>query len=94
MDLNSNLPVLVPAVVGLIVISAAALLALAWIKQPEARQLVRRAWIVMSVLLVGGVVIFWISTAMVEGSHRSAIDRSLQEKQEDELHQRLQNDGH
>jgi small neutral amino acid transporter SnatA (MarC family) len=94
MDLNSNLPVLVPAVIGLIAVSAAAALALAWVKQPQVRRWVWRSWLAAAILIAGGVVIFWISTAMIQGPRRSTIDHSLQERQRQELQQRLRNGGH
>ena len=94
MEFNSNLPVLVPAVVAIIVVSAAALLALAWNKQPNVRRLVTRVWLGAAVVIAGSAFIFWISTAMVEGPRRAAPDRGLQERQQQELQQRLQKGGH
>jgi len=94
MELNSNLPVLVPAVIALLVISLAAALALAWRRQPAFRRLVGGLWLAATVIIVGGAAIFWISTAMVEGPRRATIDHSLQDRQQDELRQRLQKGGH
>ena len=94
MGLNPNLPVLVPAVITLIVISVAAGLVLAWNDRPQIRMLVSRAWIVGVVVILGGVGIFWISTAMVEGPKRATIPRTLQQQQQDELRQRIQKGGH
>jgi hypothetical protein len=94
MELNSNLPVLVPAVITLIVVSGAAALAMAFNRQTSFRQLVVRVWLAAAALIVGGVVIFWISTAMVEGPRRATVDRSLQQRQQNELQQRLQKGDH
>lgn len=94
MEFNSNLPVLVPGVITFVVISVAAAFVLALNRRPEIRKLVGRVWLAISVAIVAGVAVFWISTAMVEGPPRSTIDRSLQDQQQRELHQRLQNGGH
>ena len=93
MGLNSSLPALVPAVIAFVVISVAAGLTLAWNGRPQIRLLVRRVWLVATIVLVGGVAIFWLSTAMV-GTHRPTVTRSLQQQQQDELRQRLKNGGH
>ena len=92
MDLNAFLPTLLPAAIGLIVVAVAAVLALSWVKQPEAQTLVRRAWLGLSLLIVLGVVVFAIASGV--GTHQPSVDRSLQQQQQDELHQRLQNGGH
>lgn len=92
MDMNAFLPTLVPAAIGLTVVAVAAVLALSWVKQPEAQILVRRAWLGLSVLIVLGVVVFAIASSV--GTHRPSVDRSLQQQQQDELHQRVQNGGH
>ena len=94
MEFNASLPVLVPAIIGLIVVSAAAAFGLAWTKQPEVRRWIRRAWIVAAVVLVGGIAIFWISTAMVQGPPRATVERAMQEQQQEELRQRAQQGGH
>jgi len=93
MGLNSSLPALVPAVTVFIVISIAAGLTLAWNSRPQVQLIVRRAWLVATIVLVGGVAIFWLSTAIV-GTHRPTVSRSLQQQQQDELRQRLKNGGH
>ena len=92
MEPNSLLPVLVSAVVVIIVVSAAAGLGLWWQQRPRIRLVIRRTWIALTVFSVLGVVIFYVSTAMVGKS--ATLDRSLQQKQQDELHQRLQTGGH
>ncbi|HKD22378.1 MAG TPA: hypothetical protein VKB71_10205 [Rhizomicrobium sp.] len=94
MGLNPNLPVLVPAIITLIVISVAAGLVLAWNDRPQIRMLVSRAWIVGVVIIVSSVGIFWISTAMVEGPKRTMVPRTLQQQQQEELRQRLKEGGH
>lgn len=94
MEWNSNLPVLVPAVIAFIVISTGAALALAWNRRPQIQLLIRRAWFVAAIVIVGSVAIFWISTAMVEGPKRATVSRSLQQQQQDDLHKRLQTGGH
>jgi hypothetical protein len=94
MELNSNLPVLVSAVIALIVVSVAAALTLAWGRRPRLRTLVGRLWLVAVVVIVVGVGVFWISTAMVEGPRRATVDRSLQARQQEELRLRLQKGGH
>lgn len=93
MDLNSNLPALVPMVIALIVVSLAAVLVLATNKQPEIQKIVRRVWAGASVCIVAGAAIFWLSGAFV-GTSRPSVDRSLQNQQKNELRQRLQNGGH
>ena len=94
MELNSNLPVLVPAVIVLFIVSVAAAMALAWRRDPAFQRLVRRLWLAAAVVIVAGVAVFWIATAMVEGPRRAAVDRSLQAEQQDELRTRLQKGGH
>ncbi len=93
MDLNSSLPALVPAVIALIVVSVAAGLALAWDRQPQFQLFVRRAWLLAVIVIIGGVAIFWIATALV-GSKHPTVSRSLQQQQQDELRERLKNGGH
>ena len=83
---NPYLPVLVPAAIGFVVVSAIAALALAWTKAPDVRELIRRGWIALMVLMALGVLVFWIATAMVEGPRRSTIDKGLQDQQTKELH--------
>jgi len=92
--MNAFLPVLVPAVIGLIVVSAAAALALAWTKDAAVQQLVRRAWVGIAVLIAVGVVVFWVASAMAPGAKSGSVDRNLQQEQQSELHQRLQQNGH
>jgi uncharacterized membrane-anchored protein len=94
MEFNSNLPALVPAVIALVVVSVGAGLALAWNRQAQFRKYVIRAWIGAAVVIVGAVVVFWIATALVEGPRRAPIDRSLQERQQQELRERVQKGGH
>ena len=94
MEFNSNLPVLVPAVIALFVVSVAAALALAWRREPSVRRLIGRAWITVAVVIVASAAVFWIATAMVEGPRRAAVNRSLQTQQQDELRARLQKGGH
>jgi hypothetical protein len=94
MEVNSNLPVLVPAVISLFVVSVAAVLALAWRREPDFGRLVRRVWVAAVVVIVGGAAVFWIATAMVEGPRRAPVDRSLQAQQQEELRARLQKGGH
>jgi len=94
MDYNYNLPVLVPAVISLIVISLAAALALASSRRPEFRRWVRRLWVAATAIIVVGAGVFWIATAMVQGPRRATLDHSLQDRQQEELRQRLQRGGH
>jgi hypothetical protein len=94
MDFNANLPVIVPGVVALIVVSAAAAFVLAWSREARIRLIVRRAWIACVALIVLGVVAFFVSTLMVEGPRHGVVDRTLQHKQHDELQQRLKDGGH
>jgi len=93
MDLNANLPALVPAIITLVVVSVCAAFVLAWDRQPLIQTLVRRAWLLAAVVIVGGVAIFWLSTALV-GSRHPTVSRSLQQQQQDELRERLQKGGH
>jgi ABC-type sugar transport system permease subunit len=93
MEPNSVLPVLLTAVVVVMVASVGAGIALWWSPQSRIRQIIRRAWFVVAVLATLAVVIFWIST-MFGASDRSGVNRSLQQRQQDELHQRLQKGGH
>ena len=90
---SSILPVLVTAVIVVLVASVAAAIALWWEKRPAFRQIISRVWIVVTVLSVLAVFVFWISTAMT-GSKSPTVDRSLQQKQNNELRQRLQGGGH
>jgi thiol:disulfide interchange protein len=92
MEPNSILPVLVTAVVVIIVVSVGAAIALWWQPRPQARKAIRRTWFALTVLSVLAVVIFWVSTALI--GNRSTVDRGLQQKQQNELQQRLQNGGH
>ena len=94
MDYNAVLPVLVPGVITLVVVSVAAAFALAWVKDAQVRLWVRRGWLAAVVALFAGGAIFWVASAMVEGPERSTVDRSLQQQQQDELHQRLGEGGH
>ena len=93
MDLNSILPAFVPAVIGLVVVSIAAVLVLVWNKRPDVQRLVRRIWLVAVICIVAGLLIFWIATVLV-GSGRPTLDRSLQQRQQNELDQRLRSGGH
>lgn len=94
MEFYSNLPVLVPAVIGFVVVSVVAIAALAWNKEPDVQTLVRRAWLAIVGAIVLGVVVFWIATAMVEGPKRATVDRSLQQEQQGELGKRVKTGGH
>ena len=94
MELNANLPALVPGVITLIAVSVAAGLAFAWTKQAQARRWIGRIWIAATVLVAAGLVIFWVSTVMVQGPRRAGVDRSLQDQQQQELQKRLQSGGH
>ena len=94
MELNAILPALVPAVITLIVVSVVAGLALAWTRQAEARRWIGRIWLAAAVLVVAGVVVFWVSTALVQGPHRTSVDRGLQDRQQQDLRRRLQDGGH
>ena len=90
---NSVQPVFVTAVVVILIASVVAAIVLWWDPAPRTRQIVRRAWFVVTVLSALGVMIFWISTAMI-GTGYSTVDRSLQQKQQDDLHKRLKTGGH
>jgi Na+/H+-dicarboxylate symporter len=92
MNLGSNLPAILPAMITFIVVSVLAVFALAWNKQPQIQELVRRTWLFVSVLALVGVAVFWISTTMVQPG--ATVDHRLQEQQQRELQQRLQNGGH
>ena len=92
MEFNSALPVLVTAVITILLVSAGAGLALWWDPRPRIRLLVRRVWFAVTALCVLGVAIFLTGTALV--GNRSHVDRALQQKQQDELRQRLQSGGH
>ena len=94
MDFNANLPVLVPAVIGLIVVSVVAVLVLSWNRRSDIERIVRWAWLAAVVLIVMGVAVFWLSTAMVEGPKRSIVDRTMQKQQQQELTDRLKSGGH
>jgi len=93
MGLGSNLPVIVPGMIVLIVVSVAAALALAWTKDSAAQLLIRRVWIGVSALVVVGVVVFWVSSAMV-GTREPTVDRGAQQQQQNDLQDRLKNGGH
>ena len=94
MDANTYLPVLISALVMLIVFGSIGLLALNWTASAYARLWIRRALFVLLLVAVGGPFIYWFATWGVEGVPRHAIDRSMQQKQADELRQRVQNGGH
>jgi hypothetical protein len=94
MDINRYLPVLVSAAVTLIVFGAIGLLALNWSTSAGQRLWIRRALLVLVLVTVGGPVIYWFATWAVEGTQRHTIDRSLQQQQQDELHQRVHKGGH
>lgn len=94
MSYNSLLPALVPGVIVLAVLSVGAGFALAWNSDPRIRLIVRRFWIFAAVLVIGCVAVFWVSTVMVQGPKRVIVDRSLQEKQQDELRKRIHGGGH
>jgi len=93
MGLGSNLAAVVPGMIVLIVVSVIAALALAWTKDAGAQQLIRRAWMAISAMVVTSVVIFWVSTHMVS-TQQPSVDRSLQHQQQDDLQQRIQHGGH
>jgi hypothetical protein len=93
-DLTRFLPVLITATVTLLVLGTAGLLALNWTKSAVIRVWIKRAMLVLLLLTVGAPLIYWFMTWGVEGTPRHAIDRSLQQKQQDELRQRIQKGGH
>jgi hypothetical protein len=90
---NSILPAIVPGIIILLAASVAAGLGLAWVKDAQAQQAIRRAWVGVLLLVVLGVAIFWISSAMVR-QPASTVDRNLQQQQQIELQQRNNNGGH
>jgi len=92
--LDPYLPVIVPAAIGLVVVSAIAALALTWTRDPSSRRLIGRAWVAFAVLAGLGVAIFWIATAMAPGSRGLGVDRGLQNQEAKELHDRLEKGGH
>ena len=94
MDLNRFLPALVSAVIILFVFGAIGLLALNWTNSPRARLWIKRALLVLVLVVVGGPLVYWFATWSVEGTARHAIDRSMQQKQQDDLRKRLQEGGH
>lgn len=94
MDLNRLLPALIPAAIALFVLGTIGLLALNWASSAQERLWIKRALIVLVVVSVGGPLIYWFATWGVEGTSRNAIDRSLQQKQQDDLNRRLQEGGH
>jgi predicted PurR-regulated permease PerM len=93
MEPNSILPLLATAVIVVIIASVVAAIVLWWDTRPGVRRIVRRTWFVVTVFGLLAVVIFWIST-MFGASDRATVDRSLQQKQKNELHQRLKAGGH
>jgi hypothetical protein len=94
MDMNRYLPALVSAVVALIVFGAIGLVALNWATSERQRLLIRRALLVLVLVTVGGPLIYWLSTWAVEGGQRHTVDRGMQQKQQDELRQRINKGGH
>jgi hypothetical protein len=94
MDTTRFLPALISAVVMLIVFGSMGLLALSWTESVPMRLWIRRGLFVLFLLAIGGPFIYWLATWGVEGSPRSAIDRSMQQQQNAELRQRIQNGGH
>jgi hypothetical protein len=93
MSLGANLPVIVPGMIVLIVISVAAALGLAWTKDAGAQVLIRRVWMALSAMVVVGVVVFYVSSGMV-ATRAPTVDRSVQQQQQSDLQQRIQNGGH
>lgn len=94
MDLNLYLPALVTGVIILFVFGTIGLLALNWTTSPQIRLWIRRALLVLVLVVVGGSLVYWFATFGVEGTSRHTIDRSLQQKQQDDLHKRVQEGGH
>lgn len=93
-DVNRFLPVLITATVALIVFGAVGLMALSWTKSAGMRLLIKRAMLVLLLLAAGAPLLYWFMTVGVEGTPRHEIDRSLQQQQQDELHQRIHKGGH
>ena len=94
MDLNRYLPSLIPAVLALVVFGTAGLIALNVTQSVTMRLWIRRALFVLVLVTIGGPLVYWIATWGVEGTPRRTIDRSLQQQQQQELHQRIQHGGH
>lgn len=94
MDVNRFLPALLPSVAALVVLGAAGLIALNWTTSPEGRLWIRRALLVLVLVTVIGPFVFWFMTWGVESTPRHAIDRSLQQRQQDELQKRVREGGH
>ncbi|MBV8979216.1 MAG: hypothetical protein JO261_05315 [Alphaproteobacteria bacterium] len=94
MDLNRLLPALVGAVLALAALAVVGFFALRWTDSPRTRLWIRRVLIVLVVAALGGPVLYWFATWAVEGTPRHVIDRSMQHKQQDELHKRVQQGGH
>jgi len=93
-DLNRFLPALITAVILLLVFGTLGLLALNWTSSAQARLWIKRALFVLLLACVGGPLVYWIATWGVEGTSRHAIDRSMQDRQQDDLHKRVQEGGH
>jgi uncharacterized SAM-binding protein YcdF (DUF218 family) len=93
-DVNRLLPALMTAAVALIVFGAIGLVALSWTKSAAARLWIRRALLVLVLLAVGAPFLYWFMSIGVEGTPRHEIDRSLQQQQQEELHQRIHKGGH
>jgi glucan phosphoethanolaminetransferase (alkaline phosphatase superfamily) len=94
MDVNRYLPVLLPALVTLVALGAAGLIALNWTRSAVAHLWIKRALVVLVLITIGGPIIFWFMTWAVEGPPRHTIDRSLQQRQQNELQRRIQQGGH
>jgi hypothetical protein len=94
MDVNRYLPALISAVVTLIVFGSVGLLALNWVTSARQRLWIKRALLVLALIALGGPAIYWLTTWAVERPPRHAIDRSMQQKQQNELRQRIQKGGH
>ncbi len=93
-DLNRFLPALIPAVIALFVLGTIGLLALNWTRSAQVKLWIKRALFVLVLVTIGGPLVYWFATWGVEGTSRHAIDRSLQQKEQDDLYKRVQEGGH
>lgn len=92
MNADLGLPVMLTAAVSFVVVTTLAGLSLLWVRDPAARKVLGRTWATASVLIVLGVVVFWIATSMISGG--KPVNRSLQDQQQNELQHRLQKGEH
>jgi hypothetical protein len=93
-DLNRLLPALIPAVIALFVLGTLGLLLLNWVSSAQVRLWIKRALLLLVLLVIGGPLVYWFATWGVEGTPRHAIDRSMQQKKQDDLQKRVQTGGH